>query len=160
MNQKEARGVIEGVIIKELESHIDERGFFREILRVNEDFQLEDIGQISHSLVYKGVLKAWHLHKVQSQWNYVACGLLKVALHDTRQKSPTYRETIEFFTGDNQTPKAYFFPPGVAHGYICLDGPMHIIYITSGVYDISDEVRIPHDNPEIGYDWLKNNISE
>lgn len=155
MNQEEARVVIEGVIIKELESHIDERGFFREILRMNEDFQLKDIGQLSHSLVYKGVLKAWHLHKIQSQWNYVACGLLKVALHDTRLKSPTYRETIEFLTGDSQIPKAYFFPPGVAHGYICLKGPMHIIYITSGVYDISDEVRIPHDDPEIGYDWNK-----
>jgi len=151
----EVRVVIEGIIIKEIESHIDKRGFFREILRVNEDFQSADIGQISHSLVYKGVLKAWHLHKIQSQWNYVTCGLIKVALHDTRKKSSTYRETIEFLTGENQTPKAYFFPAGVAHGYICLKGPMHIIYVTSGVYDISDEVRIPHDDPEIGYDWLK-----
>ncbi len=152
--------MIEGVFIKELESHIDERGFFRELLRVEEDFQVEDIGQLSHSLVKKGVLKAWHFHKVQSQWNYVACGLIRVALHDTRPKSPTYRKTVDFLTGDNQTPKAYFFPPGVAHGYTCLEGPMHIIYITSGVYDLSDEGRIPHDDPEIGYDWLKKGITE
>lgn len=152
--------MIEGVFIKELENHIDERGFFREILRVREDFQLEDIGQLSHSLVKKGVLKAWHFHKVQSQWNYVACGLIRVALHDTRPKSPTYRKTLDFLTGDSQTPKAYFFPPGVAHGYTCLEGPMHIIYITSGVYDLSDEGRIPHDDPEIGFDWLKKGIAE
>ncbi len=152
--------MIEGVFIKELENHIDERGFFREILRVGEDFQSEDIGQLSHSLVKKGVLKAWHFHKVQSQWNYVTCGLIRVALHDTRPKSATYRKTIDFLTGDNQTPKAYFFPPGVVHGYICLEGPMHIIYITSGVYDLSDEGRIPHDDPEIGYDWLKKGITE
>ena len=148
--------MIEGVIIKELKSHIDERGYFREILRVKEDFELKDIGQISHSLVHKGVLKAWHSHRFQSQWNYVTCGLIKVALHDTRRESRTYRKTIEFLTGDDQTPKAYFFPPGVTHGYICLKGPMHIIYITSGVYDLSDEIRIPHDDTEIGYDWLKN----
>ena len=152
--------MIEGVTIMELESHIDERGFFRELLRVEEDFQPGDIGQLSHSLVNKGVLKAWHLHRIQSQWNYVTCGLIKVALHDTRQKSPTYRQTIEFLTGDDQPPKAYFFPPGVAHGYRCLEGPMHIIYVTSGIYDLSDEVRIPHDDPEIGYDWLKRSIAE
>ena len=152
--------MIEGVFIKELESHTDERGFFREILRVEEDFQLEDFGQLSHSFVKKGVLKAWHYHKVQSQWNYVACGLIRVALHDMRPESPTYRETVDFLTGDNQTPKTYFFPPGVAHGYTCLEGPMHIIYVTSGVYDLSDEGRIPFDDPEIGYDWQKKSLVE
>ena len=147
--------MIDGVIIKELESHRDERGFFREVLRLKDDFCSGDIGQISHSLVKTGVLKAWHAHKVQSQWNYVACGLLKVALHDTRPESPTYRETMEFYAGDKEAPKAYRFPAGVAHGYLCLEGPMHILYITSGVYDLSDEVRIPHDDPDIGYDWSK-----
>ncbi len=151
--------MIEGVIIKEIKSHIDERGFFSEILRVNEDFHPGDIGQISHSFVKKGVLKAWHMHTFQSQWNYVVCGLIKVALHDTRKESPTFHQTIELLTGDDQAPKVYFFPPGVAHGYICLKSPMHIIYVTSGVYDISDEVRIPHNDPDIGYDWLKNKIT-
>lgn len=150
--------MIEGVIIKELKSHIDERGFFREVLRVNEDFHFEDIGQISHSLVYEGVAKAWHLHRFQSQWNYVACGLVKVALHDTRQECSSFRETMEFLIGDDQPPKTYCFPPGVAHGYKCIKGPMHIIYITSGVYDLSDEMRIPHDDPDIGYDWVNGNF--
>lgn len=150
--------MIEGVIIKELVTHADERGFFREIVRVNDDFFTEGFGQLSHSLVYPGVIKAWHAHKVQAQWTYVACGLLKVALHDCRPESPSHRETVEFLAGDNQTACIYRLPPGVAHGYRCIYGPAHVFYVTSGVYDLFDEERIPHDNPAIGYDWLKNPV--
>jgi dTDP-4-dehydrorhamnose 3,5-epimerase len=146
--------VIEGVQVCELTTHADERGFFREIIRVT----APGVAQISHSLVYAGVVKAWHLHRRQTQWNYVVCGLIEVALHDTRQDSATYRKTMELLVGDNQPSRVYAFPPGVAHGYRCLSGPMHIIYMTSGVYDLSDEARIPHDDPAIGYDWLRQPI--
>jgi dTDP-4-dehydrorhamnose 3,5-epimerase len=147
--------MIEGVIIKELVTHADERGFFREIIRLTDDFFAEGFGQLSHSLVYPGVVKAWHAHRQQTQWTYVACGLLKVALHDGRPQSPTYRQTMEILVGDYQPARVYCFPPGVAHGYCCVGGPAHVIYVTSGVYDLSDEVRLPHDDSSIGYDWLK-----
>lgn len=147
--------MIDGVATKELLTHADERGFFREIIRSTDDFFSAGFGQLSHALVYTGVVKAWHAHRRQTQWNYVVAGLIKVALHDTRPDSPTYRQTMEFITGDHQPVRAYAFPPGVAHGYRCLQGPMHIIYVTSGVYDPTEEVRIPHDDPAIGYEWLK-----
>jgi dTDP-4-dehydrorhamnose 3,5-epimerase len=145
--------MIDGVAFRDLVTHADERGFFREIVRANDDFFAAGFGQLSHSLVHTGVLKAWHAHREQSQWNYVVTGLIKVALHDTREGSETYRETMEFWAGDNQQVRVYFFPPGVAHGYRCLDGPMNIIYVTSGTYDLEDEVRLPHDDAAIGYDW-------
>ena len=145
--------MIQGVIVKDLVTHADERGFFREIIRVTDGFFKEGFGQLSHSLVYPGVIKAWHAHKLQGQWNYVACGLLKVVLCDFRPASPTFREKTEFFAGDNQPEQVYYFPAGVLHGYQCINGPMHIIYVTSGVYDQTDEIRIPQDTPEIGYNW-------
>jgi dTDP-4-dehydrorhamnose 3,5-epimerase len=145
--------MIEGVIIKELVTHSDERGFFREVFRFLEEFEKISVGQLSHSLSKEGVVKAWHGHKEQSQWNYVVSGKIKVALYDNRSESSTYRETMEFIVGDNEKFRAYFFPPVVLHGYKCLKGPMHIIYVTSGVYDLSDEVRISKDNPKIGYQW-------
>ena len=46
------------------------------------------------------------------------------------------------------------FPQGVAHGYKCINGPANVIYVTSGQYDMEDEVRIPYDDPDIGFDWL------
>ena len=145
--------MIEGVAFRDLVTHADERGFFREIIRATDDFFAAGFGQLSHSLVHAGVIKAWHAHREQSQWNYVVTGLIKVALHDRRESSRTFGETMEFWAGDNQPARVYFFPPGVAHGYRCLHGPMHIIYVTSGTYDLEDEVRLPHDDATIGYDW-------
>jgi dTDP-4-dehydrorhamnose 3,5-epimerase len=145
--------MIDGVVFKDLVTHTDERGFFREILRITDDFSKAGFGQLSHSLVYSDVVKAWHAHRYQTQWNYVVTGLIKVGLHDTREESPTYRQTMEFLAGNGQQARVYVFPPGVAHGYLCIHGPVHMIYVTSGTYDLDDEVRIPHDDPSIGYVW-------
>ena len=103
----------------------------------------------------QGVVKAWHVHSEQSDWWYVATGLLKVALHDTRVESATHGETVDLLMGDHQPAQVLFIPPGVAHGCKCLSGPANLFYITSHAYDPEDEGRIPHDDPEIGYDWLQ-----
>jgi len=60
--------------------------------------------------------------------------------------------------GDNQPAQVLCIPPGVAHGCKCLSAQANLFYITSNVYDPDDEGRIPHDDPEIGYDWLKGPI--
>ncbi len=146
---------IQGVAFKELETHADERGFFRELIRATDPFFAEGFGQWSHSLMHTGVAKAWHLHQRQVDWWYVPLGVLKVALHDLRPDSPTYRRTMEFLLGESQPPRVVRIPPGVAHGCKCVQGPAHLFYVTSRVYDPSDEGRIPHDDPEIGYDWLR-----
>lgn len=148
-------GMIEGVSFKELVTHSDERGFFREIIRKTDDFFGEGFAQWSHSLMYTGVIKAWHIHSKQVDWWYVASGLLKVALHDSRPGSPTHRKTVEFLMGDQQPPRVVRIPPGVAHGCRCLQGPSNLFYVTSGIYDVADEGRIAHDDPAIGYDWMK-----
>ena len=147
--------MIEGVIVKDLVTHTDERGFFREIIRVTDDFFSEGFGQWSHSLMYQGVAKAWHIHKYQIDWWYVGSGVLKVALHDKRKESPTFGETMTLFMGDNQAAKVLRIPPGVAHGCKCISGPAHLFYVTSNVYDPADEGRIDNDDAEIGYDWHK-----
>ncbi len=143
-----------GVELKRLETHADERGFFRELIRVTDPFFREGFGQWSHSLMHAGVAKAWHIHKVQVDWWYVAAGVLKVALHDTRADSATRGRTADFLMGDNHHAQVLRIPPGVAHGCRCLSGPAHLFYMTSRVYDPKDEGRIPHDDPAIGYDWL------
>ena len=147
--------MIQGVVVKALVTYPDERGFFREIIRVNDEFFGEGFGQWSHSLMYQGVAKAWHVHRRQTDWWYVAAGLVRVALHDTRPASPTYRETQEILLGDHQLARVVKVPPGVAHGCRCLSGPAHLFYVTSHVYDPDDEGRIPYDDPVIGYDWLR-----
>lgn len=155
--------MIQDVVIKEIVSHRDHRGFFREVFRETEEIFThydDGFGQFSHSLSHTDVIKAWHGHKVQAQWNYIPIGAAKVVLYDDRKDSKTYKEFMEFFCGENYPAAAYAFPPGVLHGIHVLQGPMHIFYITSGCYDLEgDEVRIRYDDPAIGYDWHKKVIT-
>jgi dTDP-4-dehydrorhamnose 3,5-epimerase len=151
---KHTCNMIIGVELQEIISHNDERGYFREILRSNNSFVNEGIGQISHSLVYAGIIKAWHAHQFQTQWNYVVNGLLYVVLCDLRKNSPSYKKKMTFLIGENQKAQVYKFPSGVYHGYKCLSGPMNIIYFTSGQYNLNDELRKEHDDIEIGFDLL------
>ena len=134
--------MIDGVKIIKLTTHEDDRGLFREIFRFSEQFEGIPVGQLSHSMVQEGVVKAWHGHVYQSQWNYVVSGQIQVVLYDKRNNSRTYKELYEFVVGDGLDPLAYYFPPGVFHGYKCIQGPMQIIYATSGVYDLEDELRM------------------
>lgn len=147
--------MIDGVVLKELVTHTDDRGFFRELIRVSDDFFSEGFGQWSHSMMYQGVAKAWHIHPTQIDWWYVGNGVLKVALHDKRPDSPTFGKTMEFLMGDNQPARILRIPPGVAHGCKCISGPANLFYVTSIVYDPQEEGRIPHDDPQIGFAWRR-----
>jgi dTDP-4-dehydrorhamnose 3,5-epimerase len=147
--------MIDGVVLKDLVTHCDERGFFREIIRGTDAFFGEGFGQLSHSLMYPGSAKAWHIHRRQVDWWYVPIGVLKVALHDLREASPTKGETMELFMGENQPARVLRIPPGVAHGCKAIGGVSHLFYVTSMTYDKSEEGRLPHDDASIGYDWVK-----
>lgn len=146
--------MIDGVEIKQLATHPDERGFFREIIRGTDPLFREGFGQFSHSLMHHGVIKAWHIHPNQIDWWYVPIGALKVALHDLREDSPTNGVTSELLLGEMYTAQVLKIPAGVAHGCAALVGPTHLFYITSQTYDPREEGRIAFDDPEIGYDWL------
>lgn len=146
--------MIDGVEIKNLVTHPDERGFFREIIRQSDPFFKEGFGQLSHSCMYAGVAKAWHIHQSQIDWWYVPVGNLKLVLFDKRRDSPTRGELQTIFMGENYPAKVVRIPAGVAHGCKALGDVTHLFYVTSSVYDPKDEGRIPHDDASIGYDWL------
>jgi len=146
--------MIDGVEIKDLATYSDERGFFRELIRKTDDFFNEGFGQLSHSCMYPGVAKAWHIHQYQIDWWYVPIGNLKLALFDKRPNSPTRGELQTIFMGENYPARVVKIPPGVAHGCRALGGVTHLFYVTSSPYDPADEGRIPHDDKAIGYDWL------
>ena len=145
--------MIDGVELKELTTHRDERGFFREIARDTEEIVTEGWAQVSHSLMHTAVAKAWHVHPNQIDWWYVPVGDLKVALYDTRDGSATKGQRHELFLGEHYDAQLLKIPAGVAHGCRVIGGLTHLIYMTSKTYDPDEEGRIPHDDPDIGYDW-------
>jgi dTDP-4-dehydrorhamnose 3,5-epimerase len=47
-------------------------------------------------------------------------------------------------------------PAGVAHGCRVIGtAAAHLFYVTSLTYNPEEEGRIRYDDPEIGYDWLR-----
>lgn len=142
-------------MIKYLVRHPDKRGFFCEIIRRRDPIIKTRVAQVSHALARTGVLKAWHLHRRQTDWMYVVLGEIQLVLYDTRTKSPTFGQLMEFSLGNKNRPQVIKIPPGVAHGYKVTKGPMHIIYIADREYDSEDIIIIPPTNTEIGYDWTR-----
>ena len=78
--------------------------------------------------------------------------MIRVALYDNRNNSSTYKTLLKFDIKADK-PKVYYFPPGVLHGYKCLSGPMNIIYVTSGAYDVEDEIRVDFEKIDSGLNW-------
>jgi len=144
--------MIHGVVVKELQSHPDDRGFFREIIRNTDAFFAEGFAQWSHSHMQQHVVKAWHFHHRQVDWWYVPLGSIEVVLYDLREGSPTHGEKMQFRMGSDN-PVVTRIPPGVAHGCKVFSPDAHLFYITSRIYDPQDEGRYPFDSDEIPHDW-------
>jgi dTDP-4-dehydrorhamnose 3,5-epimerase len=75
--------VIEGVEIKRLTKHADERGFLMELLR-SDDPIFSKFGQAYVSMNYPCVVRAWHWHRKQDDHFVVVKGMVKVALRPPR----------------------------------------------------------------------------
>ena len=150
--------MIKDVQVKKLIKHVDDRGFFMEILR-DDDNLLKRFGQASMSMTYPGVIKAFHYHKKQDDLWFFPSGNAQVVLYDMREDSPTKGETNVFYMGENN-PILLYIPIGVAHGYRVLGNtPATIVYFTTESYDpkCPDELRIAWDDPSIGFEWSTQN---
>lgn len=148
--------MIEGVRVKNLRVIPDERGRLMEILR-SDDQIFRGFGQVYMTTAYPGVVKGWHYHKVQYDNMAVVKGMMKIALFDPREGSPTRGEVNEFFAGE-ANPILIQIPPGVFHGFKCI-GMEESIVINCPTepycYDNPDEYRVDPHNNDIPYDWSR-----
>lgn len=146
--------MIEGVKIKRLKPNCDERGFLMEILRCDEEM-FERFGLVYVSLNYPGVVRAWHYHKLQTDFFCVVKGMAKVVIYDSREGSTTNGEVNEFFIGEHD-PSLVRIPVGVMHGYKTVGAvPCLLLNFPTVPHNKGepDEYRVdPHDN-DIPYDW-------
>jgi dTDP-4-dehydrorhamnose 3,5-epimerase len=146
--------MIQGVEIKQLARHADERGFLMELLRSDESI-FTKFGQCYVSMNYPGVIRAWHYHKKQDDFFVVVKGMIKVGLYDLREGSPTQGETAELYLGDNNSIMLKI-PVGVVHGYKTVGTePSLLINFPSEVYNPEepDEYRLPWNTDQIPFDW-------
>lgn len=149
---------IEGVVIKPLRVIPDERGRLMEILRVDDDV-FERFGQVYVTTTYPGVVKAWHMHKLQTDHMAAVLGMFKLALYDARRGSSTQGTLQELYMGIHR-PVMVRIPPGVYHGWMCVsEEEGMVVNIPDLPYDRErpDEFRLPADTLEIPYDWSRKN---
>ncbi|PRS36440.1 spore coat protein [Bacillus sp. RJGP41] len=151
--------MIEGVKVKKLVKHCDDRGFFAELVRDDEPELLSRFGQASCSMSYPGVIKAFHYHEKQDDLWFFPSGNAQVVLFDLREGSSTKGETDVYYMGE-ENPIMLMIPKGVAHGYRVLgQKPATILYFTTESYNPinPDEKRIDWDDSEIGFSWETEN---
>lgn len=150
--------MIVGVKTKELRFYLDERGRLLEILR-SDDKIFKKFGQVYITTVYPGIIKAWHLHKRQTDNLCCIKGNIKLVLYDSRKNSKTHARIMEFFIGE-ANPMVVQVPPGVYHGIKCIGTQeAMVLNVPDRPYnhDKPDEYRLDPYSSEIPYDWHKVN---
>jgi dTDP-4-dehydrorhamnose 3,5-epimerase len=145
---------IDGVWVKDLTIIPDERGRLFEVLRSDDEGFLK-FGQVYVTTTYPGVVKAWHLHRIQYDNFCCVKGMVKLVLFDPREDSPTKGTLSEYFIGEHAM-RLVRVPPGVYHGWKCISEEEAVVLNGSTeVYnrEVPDEERAPWDTPEIPYSW-------
>ncbi len=148
--------MIKGVRIKKLKVIPDERGRLMEILRSDDDIFIQ-FGQVYVTTTYPNVVKAWHLHKKQTDNVACICGLLKIALYDSREESPTFGEINQFYMGEHN-PILIQIPPGVYHGWMCVSQKEAVVVnAPTDLYNYKnpDEYRLDAHTDEIPFQWRR-----
>jgi dTDP-4-dehydrorhamnose 3,5-epimerase len=142
---------IEGVVVRDVTFHGDERGRFAESYR-RAWFPLgREMVQANVSHKQGGALVGIHYHLHQADYWFVPHGLARVVLVDLRSGSPTEGAVDVFDMGDGAEVGA-FIPPGVGHGFASLTD-MTITYLVDQYYNPADELGVAYDDPAFGIDW-------
>jgi dTDP-4-dehydrorhamnose 3,5-epimerase len=148
--------LIDGVQIAPFSLWPDDRGYFLEVARLGQGLVAGFPGegsQVSAAINYPGIIKAFHFHKLQTDYWVAAAGLLQVALVDLRSNSTTFGKKNTLYVGALRSWQV-LIPPGVAHGYKVIgEQPSVLVYVTNRIYDPKDEGRIAYNDPSIAYDW-------
>ncbi|MEE8347413.1 MAG: dTDP-4-dehydrorhamnose 3,5-epimerase family protein [Dehalococcoidia bacterium] len=146
--------MIEGVEVKQLTRHADQRGYLMELLR-RDDPIFSKFGQCYVSMNYPDVVRAWHWHEKQDDFFVVVKGMIRVGLYDQREGSATHGEVNDFYLGENNT-ILLKIPVGVVHGYKTIGvEPSLLINFPSVAYNPKepDEFRLPWNTDQIPHDW-------
>lgn len=124
---------------KSLETHLDDRGYLYEALRVDDAIFEGELRQINVSRIYPDVVKAWHKHERQT--DYVVCvqGNVKVGL-STGGKGDD-RDVTTLCIGEDD-PTLVKVPAGMWHGMTPIGNERAtVVYAHDQTYDPDDEQR-------------------
>lgn len=139
------------VEVSDMQWHMDARGGLAELHRESHNGSSQ---QTYVSATLPGVVKAWHLHRTQTDRFTVVRGRILLCVCDLMHENPSVYEII---MDADRVPVRVIIPPGVSHGWMNLgQEESWVVNCVSHEYDGTDEFRRPADSgPEDGipYDW-------
>lgn len=145
---------IEGIRTYKLEKHLDERGFFAEVLRQDwtEFLGSDRIVQAALSMSQPGIIRAWHRHaRGQIDYFLVIKGIVKIAAYDDLNGSPTRGRAVEIVASEEQL-RVVRMPGCYWHGTKNVGhGPSLTLYFFTQLYDHAnpDEERRLWNDPSL-----------
>lgn len=160
LNTQSKKGLINGVIIKQLTIHKDESGLLVETLR--NDWQDIINQKAPFTMQYLSVTPSgqirdedkWHVHKNQKDRFVCVSGRIVTALYDPRKESPTNGTINLFLQGPEKVEEMYIvlIPENVYHGFMVISHQNgYLLNFPSNLYTGEDEGRV--ENKEL--DWKK-----
>ena len=111
------RGVIQGVQVRPLKKHRDDRGWLMELFRADEivSHMMPVMSYVSETL--PGVTRGPHEHVKQTDYFcFLGPSTFRLMLWDNRPHSKTYWFRQELFVGE-ENPSAVIVPEGIVHAY-------------------------------------------
>lgn len=131
---------------KRLEGNVfaDDRGF----LRFVNDFNFENVKRFYQVENHKkGFIRAWHGHKKEGKYVYVAKGTALIGAVDMET------ESVSKFVLSSQKPSILYIPPGFANGFKNLEDDTIIMFFSTSTIEETkgDDIR---------FEWNKWNIWE
>lgn len=148
---------IEGVIIVDVKTYGDTRGYFMESYK-KPDFVKGGIScdfvQDNQSSSVKYVLRGLHFQKKhpQSKLVRVIKGKVFDVAVDLRKASPTFGKWEGcILSAENK--RQFFIPKGFAHGFLVLSDEAQFCYKCDDIYHPDDEGGIRWDDQDIAIKW-------
>lgn len=146
--------MIVGSSVRSLLVHTDDRGRLFEILRCD-DPEFQRFGQVYLTTARPGIIKGWHLHRIQTDHFCLIDGRARFVLYDDRPGSLTLGQIDEILC-EGTAPQLIVIPPLVYHGFmnvgdrdaICLNCPTEPYNRLH-----PDEYHLDPRNNHIPYDW-------
>lgn len=144
----------DGVEVRRLTPHDDDRGRFTEIYR---DEWVSDARPIQWNSVRSrpGVLRGVHVHRSHADVLTVVSGRLVLALVDLRAGRATHSSVIDLRADE---PTLVTIPVGVAHGFWFPESSIHVYSVTE-YFDPADELGCRWDDPGLGIPWAPGPVS-
>jgi dTDP-4-dehydrorhamnose 3,5-epimerase len=144
--------MIDGVEIFPLRRIQDERGMVMHMLKES-DPHFQKFGEIYFSVIFPGVIKAWHLHSRMTINYAVVVGNIKLVVYDQRLESRTRGQLQEIYVGQVNY-QLVRVPPGVVNGFTAVGSEKAIVANCADIaHDPSEITRIDPFTPTIPYDW-------